>query len=103
MLNQVVDCPQLAAAVAQDNQGQIPGLEAIVLAACSTAKQTFVTKLMQELDDLALKMTYMSLAAKADIANSAQLVNGKWYGVLGNALSKGNFEGTFTGQKQPTP
>jgi hypothetical protein len=103
MFNNVVDCPQLAAAVAQDNQGQIPGLEAIVLAACTTAKQTFVTKLMQELDDLALKMTYMSLAAKADIASAAQLVNGKWYGVLGDALSKGNFEGTFTGQKQPTP
>jgi hypothetical protein len=99
MINDVVDCPKLAAAVAQQNQGQIAGLEALVLTACTTAKATFVTQMLQELDDLALKMTYMSLAAKADIGNK-QLVNGRWYGVLGDALSKGNFEGTFTGQWQ---
>ena len=99
MFNDVIDCPAFAKAV-QAAYPSTSGLEATVLAACIAQKATLTTMLLDALDDLSTKMTYMSLGAKADIASASQLINGKWYGVLGGSYGKGNFEGTFTGVRQ---
>jgi hypothetical protein len=102
MFNDLVDCQGLANGIANaaSSNSALKGLDLLVLAACTTQKQTLLSTLMKELDDLALKLTYMSLAAKADIASASQLVNGKWYGTIGGAYGKGNFEGTFTALKK---
>ena len=99
MFNDLIDCNGLAAAMASSN-GQVTGLDALVLAACVAEKQTFINLLTQALDDLELNLTYMSLAARADVQSANQLANGRWYGALGSAYSKGNFDGEFTGVKQ---
>ncbi len=102
MFNAVIDCQGLADAIKSASQTNtaLAGLDVVVLAACVAQKGSLVNMIMQELDDLALKLTYMSLAAKADIASPNQLVQGKWYGTLGGAYGKGNFEGTFTAVKK---
>jgi Cys-rich repeat protein len=97
MFNDVINCPMLASSVA--GQNGYPGLEALVLAACSSQKSSFINLLVNELNSLSVNMTYMSLKGKADIQNQHTMVNGKWYGVLGGALGKGNFEGSFSGVK----
>jgi hypothetical protein len=99
MFNDLIDCSGLAASMASSN-GQVSGLEALVLATCVSQKQNFINLLVKALEDLEVNLTYMSLSAKADVASANQLVNGHWYGALGSAYSKGNFEGTFTGVKQ---
>jgi len=99
MFNDLIDCPKLAAAVADQNA--FPGLGPAVLAACQAEKQSLIQLLIQELNDLAVNMTYMSLKAKADILNANSMVNGKWYGVLGGTYGYGNFEGAFTGVRMP--
>jgi hypothetical protein len=98
MFNAVIDCQGLADGItnaAQSNTA-LAGLDLVVLGACVAQKQSLITTIMTELDELALKLTYMSLAAKANIASANQLGSGKWYGTLGGAYGKGNFEGTFT-------
>ena len=99
MFGDLVNCQALASAMA--GQNSYPGLEAAVFAACQSQKQSLVQLLIQELNDLAVKMTYMSLKAKADILSSNSMVNGKWYGVLGGTYGAGNFEGTFSGVRVP--
>ncbi|PID38915.1 MAG: hypothetical protein CSA24_00395 [Deltaproteobacteria bacterium] len=100
MFNALIDCQKLGQAVASADS-TVPGISTLVASACTAEKQKLVTLLLKELDDLAAKMTYMSLSAKADIANNnVQLLNGRWYGVLGGAYGKGNFEGSFIGSKK---
>ncbi len=99
MLNDLVKCQQLGNAMG--NSSQWPGVGAAVAAACSAQKQSLIKLLLKELDDLTAKLTYMSLKAKADVPNNNQFKDGKWYGVLGGAYSKGNFEGTFKGHRMP--
>lgn len=99
MFNDLIKCPQLAQAVS--SQLNNPGLHSLILGACQSQKQTFVKLLIKELDDLAAKLTYMSLKAKADIPNNNKLVNGRWYGTLGGGYGKGNFEGDFFGFRVP--
>jgi hypothetical protein len=99
MFNDLIKCQQLGNAMAQQNT--FPGLAQLVYTTCVTQKQTLIQELIKALDDMAAKMTYMSLKAKADIANNNKLVNGKWYGALGSTYGKGNFEGTFWGVRMP--
>lgn len=100
MFNDLIDCQKLGQAVASADS-TIPGISSLVASACVAEKQNLIQLLLKELDDLAAKMTYMSLSAKADIANNnVQLLNGRWYGVLGGSYGKGNFEGSFTGSKK---
>jgi len=99
MFNDLIDCPKLASAVA--GQSSLPGLDVALLTACQSQKQALVQLLIDELNNLAVNMTYMSLKAKADILNANSMVNGKWYGVLGGTYGNGNFEGTFTGVRVP--
>lgn len=99
MFNALIDCPKLAQAVGGANS--YAGLSSLVFAACQAQKQTFISLLVKELDDLALKLTYMSLKGKADILSANALGNGRWYGALGGTYGSGNFEGTFSGVRQP--
>jgi hypothetical protein len=96
MLGDLIDCPAIGSAV-ESSIGY--GTGSLVEAACKANKDKLVKKLLEELDSLATKMEYMSLGAKADIANESQLANGRWFGVLGGAFGSGNFEGTFSAQK----
>jgi hypothetical protein len=99
MFNDLINCPQLASAVA--GQNALAGLESLVLTTCTAEKSNFINLLVKELDDLAAKIDYMNLKGKADIQDPQTLVNGKWNGVLGGGFGKGNFEGTFTGVRVP--
>ena len=101
MFGALINCPALAKAVA-GGTSLVPGLEQLVLAACQSQKQTIVQMLVAELNKLAANITYMELAGTADITgNNDTLSNGKWKGTLGGAYGAGNFEGTFTGTRQP--
>lgn len=99
MFNDLIKCQALASSVGSQNT--YPGLEAAIFAACEAQKSYFVNLLIQELNDLAVNMTYMSLKGKANILNSNTMTGGKWYGVLGGTYGNGNFEGDFTGVKIP--
>jgi hypothetical protein len=98
MFDNVIDCFGLSNALAG---GSYPGLDQLVLAACQSKKQDFINYLIQELDNITVNMTTMSLKAKADIHSNNKMVNGKWYGTLGGSFGKGNFEGTFWGFRVP--
>lgn len=100
MFNDLVNCQALGNAMS--GASSYPGVGTAVAAACNSAKQTLINQLLQELDNLSLNMTYMSLKAKVDIVNNNTLAqNGRWYGTLGGTLGKGNFEGTFSGFRVP--
>ena len=100
MFNAVIDCNALGNAVASADS-TIPGISALVAGACTAEKSNLTKMLIQALDDLAAKLTYMSLAAKAVIAsNNLSLANGRWYGTLGGTYGGGNFEGSFTAVKK---
>ncbi|MFH1130129.1 MAG: hypothetical protein V1754_02260, partial [Pseudomonadota bacterium] len=96
MFDGLIDCVQLESSV----NNQYAGWGTVVKTACMLQKQMLVTALIHALDNMATTMTYMSLSAKVDIANDTQMANGRWYGTLGGALGKGNFEGTFTARRK---
>lgn len=98
MFNDTVDCKAFANALAT---GQLSSYASTIEAACNSQKSNIVKMLISELDDLAANLTTMSLSAKATIPDHAKtLDDGRWYGVLGFTYGKGNFEGSFTAQKQ---
>lgn len=98
MFNDLIDCDALGEAVQQSTGYSIGG---IITAACTLQKNNLVKALLSELDALGANMDYMSLSGTADIDSSdTKLINGNWYGVLGGAMGKGNFEGTFTAQRK---
>ena len=97
MFGDLIKCQQLGNAVG----GSTPGVAAAVTAACNSQKSYLVALLIKELDALTANLTYMSLKGKATVPNNNQLTAGKWYGTLGGAMGKGNFEGTFKGHRVP--
>jgi Cys-rich repeat protein len=98
MFNDLIDCDALGKAVEQSTGYSIGS---IITAACTLQKNSLVKELLKELDSLGANMDYMTLSGTADIDNSeTKLVNGRWFGVLGGAMGKGNFEGSFTAQRK---
>lgn len=98
-LQGLVNCPGFASAV--DNYvGQVcsfcPGVQTVVNVACVGAVNTGISKISQEIDDAAVKLSLLKKKGIANVASENQLTGGQWYGTL----IGGDFPGEFTAQRQ---
>jgi hypothetical protein len=104
-LQQTINCTALGSQLdklVQSVWSGAPSVAMIVIKACESEKQKLIQTLNQELASLAAKLSLLELSGTVDIPNPPGdnvLSNGKWYGVLGSGIAKGNFKGDFTANK----
>ena len=106
-LNQTINCQMLAMQLDQAVQSiwsGAPSVASIVAQACNSQKTALVNKLNKELNDLTVKLSLLELSGVVNIPNPGadhKLSGGKWNGVLGSGVAKGNFKGDFSATKGP--
>jgi len=107
-LRQVINCPIIAVQVNQMVQKlapfSVPSLTSIIKTGCELAKTAAILKLDEELNALTVKLSLMKLSGTANIPNAGQdhsMTDGKWHGVLGSGVVKGNFDGSFSAYRGP--
>jgi len=105
-LNQSINCMAIGQAVdklVRSIWSSAPPVVGIVAQACNSQKQKLVSSLQKALQDITVKLSLLELSGTATIspppANN-KLSPGKWYGVIGSGIAKGNFKGDFTATKQ---
>ncbi len=106
-LNQTINCQMLAMQLDQAVQAiwsGAPSVASIIAQACNSQKTNLVNKLNKELNNLTVKLSVLELSGVAPIPSPGadhKLSGGKWNGVLGSGVAKGNFKGEFTATKGP--
>ena len=106
-LQLAINCPMLAIQIDQMVQSLwsgAPSVSSLVEQGCELAKQSLITKLENELNSLDSKLSLLELSGTAAIPNPPGdnvLPAGKWSGVLGTGIAKGNFDGEFSAKKGP--
>ena len=106
-LNQTINCQMLAMQldkVVQSIWSGAPSVASIVAAACNSEKTKLVNDLNKVLNDLTVKLSVLELSGVVPIPNPGsdhKLSGGKWNGVLGSSVAKGNFKGDFSATKGP--
>ena len=106
-LTQAINCQQLAMQLdmaVQSLWSGAPSVASIVAQACNSQKTNLINKLNKELNDLTVKLSLLELSGVVTIPNPGadhKLSGGKWNGVLGSGVAKGNFKGDFSATKGP--
>jgi len=106
-LSKSIDCQKLAMQLDKVIQGiwsGAPSVAGIVAQACLTQKNSLITTITNELNALATKLSLMEMTGTATIplpGKDTVLTGGKWDGVLGSSIAKGNFNGEFTAKRAP--
>jgi hypothetical protein len=106
-LQMAINCPMLGAQIDQMVQSLwsgAPSVAGIVEQGCELEKQKLITMLQNELNSLDSKLSLLELSGTAAIPNPPGdnvLPAGKWSGVLGTGVAKGNFDGEFSAKKGP--
>jgi hypothetical protein len=104
-LDQTINCAMLGVQIDQLVQSfwsGAPSVSSLVEQGCNTEKQDLIKKLNDAIDGLTTKLSLLELSGTSPIPNPGadnKLSGGKWFGVLGTSVAKGNFDGEFSANK----
>lgn len=103
-LQQTINCTQLALQIdslVRSVWYSAPPVYSLLSVGCEALKKKAISALKKEIDGVKTKLSLLELSGTAKVTSASALDSGKWNGVLGSGLLKGNFSGTFKATKTP--